>query len=51
MKLDANGKPVNAKWAAIVLRDPAINVLVQTRNPAIKGNFGYGKDIVDHVFG
>ncbi len=51
VKLDANGQPVNAKWAAIVLRDPAINVLVQTRNPAIKGNFGYGKDIVDQVFG
>lgn len=51
VKLDANGKPVNAKWASIVLRDPAINILVQTRNPAIKGNFGYGKDIVDQVFG
>lgn len=51
VKLDANGKPVNAKWASIVLRDPALNVLVQTRNPAIKGNFGYGKDIVDQVFG
>ncbi len=51
VKLDGNGKPVNAKWAAIVLRDPAINILVQTRNPAIKGNFGYGKDIVDQVFG
>jgi peptidoglycan hydrolase-like protein with peptidoglycan-binding domain len=51
VKLDANGKPVNAKWASIVLRDPAINVLVQTRNPAIQGNFGYGKDIVDQVFG
>jgi peptidoglycan hydrolase-like protein with peptidoglycan-binding domain len=51
VKLDGNGQPVNSKWAAIVLRDPAINILVQTRNPAIKGNFGYGKDIVDQVFG
>jgi peptidoglycan hydrolase-like protein with peptidoglycan-binding domain len=51
VKLDGNGQPVNAKWASIVLRDPAINILVQTWNPAIKANFGYGKEIADSVFG
>lgn len=41
----------NQQWAAILLRDPMINVLVQTMNPAIKGPFGYGQDIVNSVFG
>ncbi|HYH99757.1 hypothetical protein [Hyalangium sp.] len=45
------GRPVHSQWASIVLSNPAINILLQTRNPATQGNFGYGKDIVDPVFG
>lgn len=41
----------NQQWAAVLLRDPMINVLVQTMNPAITGPFGYGREIVDQVFG
>ena len=41
----------NQQWAAVLLRDPMINVLVQTMNPAIRGPHGYGADIVRDVFG
>lgn len=40
----------NAPWASVILRDPAINVYVQTLNPAIQGNHGFGKAIVDAVW-
>lgn len=40
----------NARWASVILRDPTLNVYVQTLNPAIRGNFGYGKLIVDAVW-
>lgn len=42
---------VDKQRAAVLLRDPMINLLLQTSTPAITGPFGNGREIVDQVFG
>ncbi|QRN95320.1 peptidoglycan-binding protein [Archangium violaceum] len=48
---DMNGNFDNAKWASIILRDPAISIYLQTKNPdALRGRPG-GTALVNEVFG
>lgn len=48
---DMNGNFDNAKWASIILRDPAISLYLQTKNPdALRGRPA-GADLVNQVFG
>jgi hypothetical protein len=46
-------KTANARWISVILRDPALNVYVQTHNAWIRDtgrDLGFGKSIVDQVW-